>query len=104
MSGLNRLIVFQFFPLFGFVFNVNTLKVSVIRTGNPKWKEVEDTMYSECVKEGKTTQWLKEKWQKDKQQSTKHTHKTKDRVTRSQLKQGVNTSGPKTQNGDEQNN
>ena len=104
MSGLNRLIVFQFFPLFGFVFNVNTLKVSVIRTGNPKWKEVEDTMYSECVKEGKTTQWLKEKWQKDKQQSTKHTHKTKDRVTRSQLKQGVNTGGPKTQNGDEQNN
>jgi len=29
----------------------------------------------------------KEKGQKDKQQSTKHIHKTKDRVTRSSLKQ-----------------
>ena len=29
-----------------------------------------------------TTQWPKEKLQKDKQRSTKHTHKTKDRVTR----------------------
>jgi len=29
-----------------------------------------------------TTQWPKEKVQKDKQRSTKHTHKTKDRVTR----------------------
>jgi len=28
------------------------------------------------------------KGQKDKQRSTKHTHKTKDRVTRSQLKTG----------------
>jgi hypothetical protein len=30
------------------------------------------------IKEGQTTQWLKEKGQKDKQRSTKHTHKTKD--------------------------
>jgi len=29
-----------------------------------------------------TTQWPKEKVQRDKQRSTKHTHKTKDRVTR----------------------
>jgi len=34
------------------------------------------------------TQWPKEKGQKDKQVSTKHTHKTKDRVTRTQLKSG----------------
>jgi hypothetical protein len=33
-----------------------------------------------------TTQWPKEKVQKDKQWSTKHTHKTKDRVTRTPLK------------------
>ena len=33
----------------------------------------------------KTTQWPKEKVQKDKQRSTKHTHKTKDRVTRTPL-------------------
>jgi hypothetical protein len=32
-----------------------------------------------------TTQWPKEKVQKDKQRSTKHTHKTKDRVTRTPL-------------------
>jgi hypothetical protein len=32
--------------------------------------------------EEQTTQWTKEKVQKDKQRSTKHTHKTKDRVTR----------------------
>jgi len=44
--------------------------------------------------EGQTTQWLKEKGQKDKQRSTKHTHKTKDRVTRTPLKPGVNSCGP----------
>jgi hypothetical protein len=37
----------------------------------------------------KTTQWPKEKVQKDKQRSTKHTYKTKDRVTRTPLKIGV---------------
>jgi hypothetical protein len=35
--------------------------------------------------EEQTTQWPKEKVQKDKQRSTKHTHKTKDRVTRTPL-------------------
>ena len=33
-----------------------------------------------------TTQWPKEKVQRDKQRSTKHTHKTKDRVTRNPKK------------------
>jgi hypothetical protein len=36
----------------------------------------------------------KKKGQKDKQQSTKHTHKTKDRVTRTPLKTGVNSGAP----------
>jgi len=35
-----------------------------------------------------TTAWPKEKGQKNKQWSTKHTHKTKDRVTRTQLVNG----------------
>jgi UDP:flavonoid glycosyltransferase YjiC (YdhE family) len=35
-----------------------------------------------------TTQWPKEKVQKDQQGSTNHTHKTKDRVTRTPLKTG----------------
>jgi hypothetical protein len=38
------------------------------------------------IKEGQTPQWSKEKEQKDKQRSTKHTHKTKDREIRAQLK------------------
>ena len=40
------------------------------------------------IEEEQTTQWPKEKVQKDKQRSTKHTHKTKDRVTRTSLKTG----------------
>jgi hypothetical protein len=39
-------------------------------------------------KNRQTTQWPKEKVHKDKQRSTKHTHKTKDRVTRTPLKSG----------------
>jgi hypothetical protein len=38
------------------------------------------------IEEEQTTQWPKEKVQKDKQRSTKHTHKTKDQVTRTPLK------------------
>jgi hypothetical protein len=34
------------------------------------------------IKDEQTTQCPKEKVQKDKQRSTKHTHKTKDQVTR----------------------
>jgi hypothetical protein len=40
------------------------------------------------IEEELTTQWPKEKVQKDKQRSTKHTHKTKDRLTRTPLKTG----------------
>ena len=40
------------------------------------------------IEEEHTPQWPKEKVQKDKQRSTKHTHNTKDRVTRSPLKTG----------------
>ena len=38
------------------------------------------------IEDEQTIQWPKEKGQKDKQRSTKHTHKTKDRVTRTPLK------------------
>jgi hypothetical protein len=41
------------------------------------------------IEEEQITQWPKEKVQKDKQRSTKHTYKTNDRVTRTQLKTGV---------------
>ena len=46
------------------------------------------------IEEEQTTQWPKEKVQKDKQRSTKHTYKTKDRVTRTPLKTGVNPGAP----------
>ena len=46
------------------------------------------------IAEEQTTQWPKEKGQKDKQRSTKHTHKTKDRVTQTPLKPGVNSGAP----------
>ena len=38
------------------------------------------------IEEEQTTQWPKEKVHKDKQRSTRHTHKTKDQVTRTPLK------------------
>jgi hypothetical protein len=41
------------------------------------------------IEEEQTTQWPK-----DKQQSTKHTYKTKDLVTQTQLKTGVNSGAP----------
>jgi hypothetical protein len=41
------------------------------------------------VEEEQTIQWPKEKVQKDKQRSTKHTHKTKDRVTRIRQKRSL---------------
>jgi hypothetical protein len=40
------------------------------------------------IEEEQTTKWPKEKVQKEKQRSTKHTHKTKDRITRTPLKTG----------------
>jgi len=47
------------------------------------------------IEEEQTTQWPKEKVQKDKQRSTKHKiYKTKDRVTRTPLKTGVNSGAP----------
>jgi hypothetical protein len=39
--------------------------------------------------EEQITQWPREKGQKDKKQSTQHTYKTKDPVTRTPLKSGV---------------
>ena len=40
------------------------------------------------IKEEQTTQWQKEKVHKVKQRSTKHSHKAKDRVTRTPIKTG----------------
>jgi hypothetical protein len=44
--------------------------------------------------QGQATQWPRKKGQKDQQRSTKHTHKTKDRVTQTPPKSGVNSCAP----------
>jgi hypothetical protein len=50
---------------------------------------------SESVYRRRTDNTMGEKKvQKDKQRSTKHTHKTKDRVTRTPLKLDVNSGAP----------
>jgi hypothetical protein len=41
------------------------------------------------IEEGQTTQWPTEKEQNDMERSTKHTHKTKDRVTRTSIKKSL---------------
>ena len=43
-------------------------------------------MGNQNTEEGQTTQLPKEKGQKDKHKSTKHTHKAKDRLTRTPQK------------------
>ena len=52
------------------------------------WRYQRDN-HNPYIEKEQTTQWPKEKVQKDKQRSTKHTYKTKDRVTRTPLKTGV---------------
>ena len=46
------------------------------------------------IDEEQTNQWPNEKVQKNKQRSTKHTHKTKDRETRTPLKTWLNSCDP----------
>jgi len=77
------------------------MKVLIIKScKSKKWdrqEEFEDTKrgnQNPYIEEEQTTQWSKEKVQKDKQRSTKHTHRTKDRVTRTPLKTGVNSDAP----------
>ena len=52
--------------------------------------------YSESVNRRKTSNSMakRKKVQKDKQRYTKHTRKTKDRVTRTLLKAGLNPGAP----------
>jgi hypothetical protein len=52
---------------------------------NKKSLKISKSNQNPYVEEEQTTQWPKEKVQKDKQRSTKHTHKTKDRLTRSSI-------------------
>ena len=53
----------------------------------------EDTQGVIRIRKSKDPQLNGQK-KKDKQRSTKHTHKTKDRVTRTPLKTGVNSGAP----------
>jgi hypothetical protein len=52
---------------------------------NKKSLKISKSNQNPYVEEEQITQWPKEKIQKGKQRSTKHTHKTKDRLTRSSI-------------------
>ena len=58
------------------------------RTDNTVAKRQKNRQHSGKKTEEQTTQWQKENLQKDKQRSTTHTHKTKERVTRTPLSIG----------------
>ena len=51
-------------------------------------RRVEDTKRATRINKSKKDRQLNGQKKKDKQRSTKHTHKTKDRVTRTPLKTG----------------
>ena len=59
------------------------MKLRIIRQ-----EEYQSGNQNPSIEDGETAQCPKEKGQKNKQRSTKHTHKTKDRVTRTLRKPG----------------
>ena len=63
----------------------------VIREGK---KEFEVTKGVIKIRKSKKNRQHNGQKQKDKHRSTKHTHKTKDRVTRTPLKPGMNSGAP----------
>ena len=72
------------------IFMGDRSKINVIENRRDCQEEFEDTkgvIIIRISQKNRLTQWPKEKGQKDKR-STKHTHKTKDRVTRTPLKTG----------------
>ena len=58
------------------------------------FEDTKGVYQSPYIEEEQTKQWSKEKVQKGTQRSTKHAYKTNDRVTRTQLKPGVNSGAP----------
>ena len=62
------------------------LKISIYQHKNSL--KIPKGFHNPYIEEEQKTQWPKENVQKDKQRSTKHTHRTKDRVTRTPLKTG----------------
>ena len=56
-----------------------------------RYHRVNQNLY---IEEEQITQWIKEKKQKDKQRSTRHTHKSKDQLTLTPLKTGLNSGAP----------
>ena len=74
--------------------NLNTLQkfnCPLVRTDTKSIHlkvEFEDTKEAIIYRRKRTTKWQTKKVQKDKQRLTKHTHTTKDRVTRTPLETG----------------
>ena len=62
--------------------------ISFLNKSNKKSLAIPKGNQNPYIEEEQTRQCPKEKVQKDKQRSTNHTHKTKDRVTRTPVKLG----------------
>ena len=60
-------------------------------------EEFEDTKGVMRIHKSKNNRQNNGQKKRDKQRSTKHTHKTKDRVTRTPLKTGVNSCAPEVE-------
>jgi len=80
----------------------NVLGVSILRLSTILWLAFGRRVWryqrgnqNPYIEEEQTVQWPNEKVQKDKQRSKKYTHKTKDRVTRTQLKTGCELRCPR---------
>ena len=83
--------------LFSLVQDCRTITKQNSTNASNLCKEFEDIQrgnQNPYIEEEQTTQCPKEKGQKDKQRSTIHTHKTKDRVTRTPLNPEVNSGAP----------
>ena len=68
--------------------------MKIIIINDEDFEDTKGTIRIRISKKNRQHNGQKEKVQKDKQRSTKHTYKTKDRVTRTPLKIGVNSGAP----------
>jgi peptidyl-tRNA hydrolase len=68
--------------------------MKIIIINDEDFEDTKGTIRIRISKKNRQHNGQKEKVQKDKQRSTKHTYKTKDRVTRTPLKTGVNSGAP----------
>jgi hypothetical protein len=84
----------QWYLNYTFYHNLTSTKLWIVDTSVRRVWRYQRGNQNPYIEEEQITQRPKEKVRKDKQRSTKHTHTTKDRVTRTPLKTGVNSGAP----------